>query len=140
MATIKVHIVSAEAEMFSGDVELLVASGEMGELGIAPNHAPLITRLKPGEVRAILPGGQEQSFYISGGILEVQPKMITVLSDTAVRAKDIDEAKVRKAQDEAKRVLEGRGTEMSLAEAQMQMVQTMAQLQALERLRKNLKH
>jgi F-type H+-transporting ATPase subunit epsilon len=140
MATIHVHIVSAEAEMFSGDVELLVASGEMGELGIAPNHAPLITRLKPGEVRAILPGGQEQSFYISGGILEVQPKMITVLSDTAIRAKDLDEAKVRQVQEEAKRALEGRGTEMSLAEAQAVMAQTMAQLQALERLRKNLKH
>jgi len=140
MATIHVHIVSAESEMFTGEVELLVASGEMGELGIAPNHAPLITRLKPGEVRAILPGGQEQSFYISGGILEVQPKMITVLSDTAIRAKDIDEAKVRKAQEEAQRAIEGRGTEMSLAEAQMVMAQTMAQLQALERLRKNLKH
>lgn len=140
MATIHVHIVSAESEMFTGEVELLVASGEMGELGIAPNHAPLITRLKPGEVRAILPGGQEQSFYISGGILEVQPKMITVLSDTAIRAKDIDEAKVRKAQEEAQRAIEGRGAEMSLAEAQMVMAQTMAQLQALERLRKNLKH
>jgi len=140
MATIHVHIVSAESEMFTGEVELLVASGEIGELGIAPNHAPLITRLKPGEVRAILPGGQEQSFYISGGILEVQPKMITVLSDTAIRAKDIDEAKVRKAQEEAQRAIEGRGTEMSLAEAQMVMAQTMAQLQALERLRKNLKH
>lgn len=140
MATIHVHIVSAEAEMFSGDVELLVASGEMGELGIAPNHAPLITRLKAGEVRAILPGGQEQSFYISGGILEVQPKAITVLSDTAIRAKDLDEAKVRQVQEEAKRALEGRGTEMSIAEAQVAMAQTMAQLQALERLRKNLKH
>jgi F-type H+-transporting ATPase subunit epsilon len=139
MATIHVNIVSAEAELFSGDVALLVASGEMGELGIAPNHAPLITRLKPGEVRAVLPDGSEQQFYVSGGILEVQPKMITVLSDTALRAKDIDEAKVRKAQDEAKKALEGRGAEMSVAEAQAVMAQTMAQLQALERLRKNLK-
>ena len=92
MTTIKVDIVSAEAEIFHGEATLVVASGEMGELGIAPRHAPLITRLKPGQVRVIQANGEEQFFYISGGILEVQPQVVTVLADSAIRAKDLDEA------------------------------------------------
>ncbi len=139
-STIRCDIVSAEQEIFHGVVEMVVASGEMGELGIAPRHAPLITRLKPGQVRVILPGGEEQSFYVSGGIIEVQPQVVTILTDTALRADDIDEAAVRKAKEEAERAIAGRGEAMELAEAQQKLAESLAQLQALERLRKNLKH
>ena len=92
MSTIRCDIVSAEAEIFHGEATLVVASGAMGELGIAPRHAPLITRLKPGQVEVVQPDGQRLSFYVSGGILEVQPQVVTVLADTALRAADIDEA------------------------------------------------
>ncbi|MGD9584480.1 MAG: F0F1 ATP synthase subunit epsilon [Lysobacterales bacterium] len=140
MTTIRCDIVSAEAEIFQGAVKLVVASGEMGELGITPRHAPLITRLKPGQVRVVMDNGEEQSFYVSGGILEVQPQVVTVLADTAVRARDIDEASARKAKEEAERLLANRSDAIEVAEAQAQLAQAMAQLQALERLRKNLKH
>ncbi len=140
MSTIRCDIVSAEEEIFSGDVSLVVATGEMGELGIAPRHAPLITRLRPGQVRVVLDGGEEQFFYVSGGILEVQPQVVTVLTDTAIRAKDLDEAAVKKAKEEAERAIANRSDAMEIAEAQAQLAQAMAQLQALERLRKNLKH
>jgi F-type H+-transporting ATPase subunit epsilon len=140
MTTIRVDIVSAESEIFRGEAQLVVASGEMGELGIAPRHAPLITRLKPGQVRVLLPSGEEQFFYISGGILEVQPQVVTVLADTAIRAKDLDEASAQKAKVEAERVLANRTDSIEVAEAQAQLAQAVAQLQALERLRKNLKH
>src|SRR6188508_3861584 len=103
--TIRCDIVSAEEEIFHGVVSMVVATGEMGELGIAPRHAPLITRLKPGQVRVILESGEEQFFYISGGILEVQPQVVTVLADTALRAKDIDEAAALKAKDDAERAI-----------------------------------
>jgi F-type H+-transporting ATPase subunit epsilon len=140
MPTIRCDIVSAEAEIFHGTVEMVVATGEMGELGIAPRHAPLITRLKPGQVRVILPGGEEQFFYVSGGILEVQPQVVTILTDTAIRAADLDEAQAKKAKDEAERALANRSEAMDLVQAQQQLAEAMAQLQALERLRKNLKH
>jgi F-type H+-transporting ATPase subunit epsilon len=117
-----------------------VATGEMGELGIAPRHAPLITRLKPGQVRLTLANGEEQLFYVSGGILEVQPQVVTVLTDTAIRGGDLDEAQAQKAKEEAERVLANRGEAMEIAEAQARLAEAMAQLQALERLRKNLKH
>ena len=91
-ATIRLDIVSAERELFSGECEMVVAPGAMGELGILPRHTPLITRLKPGEVRATMAGGEEQSFYVSGGMLEIQPHVVTVLSDTGQRAEDLDEA------------------------------------------------
>ena len=139
-STIRCDIVSAEEEIFNGVVEMVIATGEMGELGIAPRHAPLITRLKPGHVRVILPGGEEQAFYVSGGILEVQPQVVTILTDTALRADDIDEAAAKKAKEEAERALANRSDAIDVAEAQTQLVQAMAQLQALERLRKNLKH
>jgi F-type H+-transporting ATPase subunit epsilon len=140
MSTIRVDIVSAEAEIFRGEAQLVVANGEMGELGIAPRHAPLITRLKPGQLRVLLPSGEEQFFFISGGILEVQPQVVTVLADTAMRAKDIDEAAALKAKNDAERALADRTDSMEVAEAQAQLAQAAAQLQALERLRKNLKH
>jgi F-type H+-transporting ATPase subunit epsilon len=139
-STIRCDIVSAEQEIFHGEVQMVVATGEMGELGIAPRHAPLITRLKPGQVRVILATGEEQLFYVSGGILEVQPQVVTILADTAIRGGDLDEAKAQAAKAEAERILAGRGEAMDLAEAQMKLVEAMAQLQALERLRKNLKH
>ena len=138
--TIRCDIVSAEEEIFHGDVQMVVATGEMGELGIAPRHAPLITRLKPGQVRVMVPGGEEQFFYVSGGILEVQPQVVTVLADTAIRAQDIDEAAVLAAKAEAERILAHRGEAMEVAEAQRRLAEVTAQLQALERLRKNLKH
>ncbi len=105
MTTIRCDIVSAEAEIFHGNAQMVIATGEMGELGIAPRHAPLITRLKPGQVRVQLEGGEEQFFYVSGGILEVQPSVVTVLADTAIRAKDLDEAAARGAKEEAERAL-----------------------------------
>jgi len=138
--TIRCDIVSAEAEIFHGDVQMVVATGEMGELGIAPRHAPLITKLKPGYVRVTLVGGEQQEFYVSGGILEVQPQVVSVLADTAARTSDLDEAKAKAAKDDAERILAGRGEKMELAEAQAKLTEALAQLQALERLRKNMKH
>ena len=140
MTTIRCDIVSAEAEIFHGEATLVVATGEMGELGIAPRHAPLITRLKPGQVRVHAADGSEQFFYVSGGILEVQPQVVTVLADTAMRAADLDEASALKAKQDAEQALANRGDAMELAEAQAQLAQAVAQLQALERLRKQLKH
>ena len=139
-STIRCDIVSAEQEIFHGVAEMIIATGEMGELGIAPRHAPLITRLKPGQVRVIQPGGDEQFFYVSVGILEVQPQVVTILTDTAVRADDLDEAAAKKAKEEAERVLANRSEAHDLEEAQQQLMQATAQLQALERLRKAMKH
>ena len=139
-STIRCDIVSAEQEIFHGEATLVVATGELGELGIAPKHAPLITRLKPGKVVVTLASGEQLDFAISGGILEVQPQVVTVLADTAVRASDIDEAQVRKAKEEAERVRAHKDPKMSVEEAQAQLAMSIAQLSALERLRKNLKH
>ena len=140
MTTIRCDIVSAEEEIFHGTVEMVIATGEMGELGIAPRHAPLITRLKPGQVRVLLPGGEEQFYYVSGGILEVQPQVVTILADTAIRAKDLDEKAALDAKAEAERLLANRSDAMEVAEAQARLAEAVAQLQALERLRKNHKH
>ena len=140
MSTIRCDIVSAEKEIFHGNVSMVIATGEMGELGIAPRHAPLITRLKPGQVRLKLENGEEQFFYVSGGILEVQPQVVTVLADTAERAADLDEAAARKAKDEAERAIANRVDAMEIAEAHAQLAQALAQLQALEQLRRSLKH
>jgi len=140
MSTIRCDIVSAEAEIFHGEAKMVIATGEAGELGIAPRHAPLITRLKPGQVRVIMENGEEQFFYVSGGILEVQPNVVTVLADTALRANDLDEAAARRAKEEAERMLANRTDALEIAQAQVQLSQAVAQLQALERLRRNLKH
>ena len=139
-STIRCDIVSAEEEIFHGEAQLVVATGEEGELGIAPRHAALITRLKPGQVRVHMPDGEEQFFYVSGDILEVQPNVVTVLADTALRAKDLDEAAARKAKEEAERMLANRTDALEIAQAQVQLAQAVAQLQALERLRRNVKH
>ena len=138
--TIRCDIVSAEAEIFTGEATMIVATGEMGELGIAPRHAPLITRLKPGKLVLTLADGERLDIVVSGGILEVQPQVVTILADTAIRAENIDELAVQKAKEEAERVLANRGEAMEIAEAQAKLAEAMAQLQALERLRKNLKH
>ena len=140
MSTIRCDIVSAEEEIFHGEATLVVATGVLGELGIAPKHAPLITKLKPGKVVVTLPSGEQLDFAISGGILEVQPEVVTVLADTAIRATDIDEASVRAAKEEAERILASKDPKMSLEEAQTQLAMSLAQLSALERLRKTMKH
>lgn len=139
-STIRCDIVSAEQEIFHGDVQMVVATGELGELGIAPRHAPLITRLKPGKVVLTLANGDKLDIVVSGGILEVQPQVVTVLADTAIRAQDIDEAKAKAAKEEAERILAQKDPQMDLEHAQAQLAMSLAQLQALERLRKNLKH
>lgn len=140
MTTIRCDIVSAEAEIFHGQAKMVIATGEAGELGIAPRHAPLITRLKPGQVRVIAENGEEQFFYVSGGILEVQPQVVTVLADTAIRARDLDEAAARKAKENAERLLANRADAVEIAQAQAELMQAIAQLRAIEQLRKQLKH
>jgi F-type H+-transporting ATPase subunit epsilon len=140
MTTIHCDIVSAEAEIFHGEANLIIATGAAGELGIAPRHAPLLTRVKPGQVEVIAEDGTRHSFYVSGGILEVQPGTVTVLADTALRAKDIDEAAANRAKEQAERVLADRSDAKSVAEAHEQLTQAVAQLQALGRLRRNLQH
>ena len=138
--TIRCDIVSAEEEIFHGEVVMVVATGEMGELGIAPRHAPLITRLKPGKLVLTLVDGEKIDIVVSGGILEVQPQVITILADTAIRAENIDEAAVLAAKAEAERVLANKDPKMSMEEAERHLAMSLVQLQALERLRKNLQH
>jgi F-type H+-transporting ATPase subunit epsilon len=134
--TLHVDIVSAEGEIFSGSAEMVFAPAIMGELGIAPRHAPLLTLLKAGEVRVKLPGGEEQSFFVGGGALEVQPKQVTVLADTALRAKDIDEAAALAAKQKAEETLKNREGDISQAEALAELARAAAQLKMIEKLRK----
>ena len=133
--TFHVDIVSAEREIFSGDAELVFAPAEMGELGITPRHAPLLTRLKPGTVR-VQAGGEESVFYVSGGILEIQPHMVTVLSDTAQRAKDLDEAAAQEAKRRAEEALASQTTDLDVARAQAELLEAVARLKAIEQIRK----
>ena len=133
--TMHVDIVSAEEEIFSGPAEMLFASGVMGELGILPRHAPLLTQLKPGEIRIRVPDGEEQFYYISGGMLEIQPHVVTVLADTAIRAKDLDEAAAIEARDRAEQALKGKTSEFEYARAQSELAEAIAQLQAIKKLR-----
>lgn len=136
MATIHVDIVSAEGQIFSGEAAMVFAPAAMGELGIAPRHAPLLTTLKPGEVRVQLPGGEEQLFFVGGGAIEIQPHLVTVLADTALRAKDIDEAAALQAKQRAEEALKDRGSQIELAEAQAELARAVAQIKAIEKLRK----
>ena len=138
-STIHCDIVSAEAEIFSGNAAMVIVPAEEGDIGIAPRHAPLLSRLRPGQVRVILPEGGEEFYFISGGLLEIQPHVVTVLSDTAQRAGDLDEAAALKAKEEAERAIADRSAGMEVAQAQAQLAQAMAQLAALERFRKQLK-
>jgi len=139
MSTIKCDIVSAEKSIFSGEAVRVYATGQMGELGIAPRHAPLLTRLAPGQVRVQMDDGEEQHYYISGGLLEVQPHLVTVLADTAERAEDLDEAAALRAKEDAERKLADKAGERDLAEVQIELAMAQAQLQALARLKKKIK-
>jgi len=134
--TIHVDIVSAEGAIHSGLATMLYAPGEVGELGIAPRHAPLITRLKPGDVRVEQEGGEMDHFYVSGGMLEVQPDVVTVLADTALRARDLDEAAALEAKRRAEDALAGQKAEFEYANAQAELAEAIAQLRAIEKLRK----
>jgi len=133
--TIKVDIVSAEEEVWSGEGTMVFAPAEMGEMGIAPNHSPLLTRLKPGEIRVQQESGEEQFFFISGGILEVQGHVVTVLSDTALRAADLDESAALEAQKRAEQAMSDRNTDMDFAKAKAELIQAAAQLRAIQKLR-----
>ena len=135
--TLQVTIVSAEHAIFSGEAEMVVAPGETGELGILPQHAPLLTRIKPGTVKVKLVGQvEEEVIYVSGGILEVQPKAVTILADTSIRAHDLDEAKVIAAKQAAEEALANRATGQDRALVVAELAQLAAQLQSLQKLRK----
>jgi len=133
--TLHVDIVSAEAEIFSGTATMVFAPAEMGEVGIAPRHAPLLSRLKPGEVRVQTQEGEELSFFVSGGMLEIQPHVVTILSDTAIRADDLDEAQALEAKERAEKLLADRSADIDYARAQSELAQSMAQLAAIKKLR-----
>ncbi|WP_428311370.1 F0F1 ATP synthase subunit epsilon [Hydrocarboniphaga sp.] len=135
MAQIHVDIVSAEGQIHKGEASMVFAPAEMGEVGIAPRHSPLLTRLKPGAVRVRTPSGEELQFFVSGGILEVQPHLVTVLADTALRAKDADEASALKAKQNAEAALAGATSEMDLAKAQQEMVEASARLEFVRKLK-----
>ena len=135
---ISVHcdIVSAEESIFSGLVELVVATGSLGDLGIAPGHAPLMTSLNPGPVRVVKQGGEEEVFYVSGGYMEVQPNIVTILSDTAQRADDVDEAAAAEAKKEAERLLANQSGDFDYSKAASQLAEASARLRAVQQLRK----
>jgi F-type H+-transporting ATPase subunit epsilon len=137
--TFQCDIVSAQEEIFSGEATMLFATGKLGELGISPRHAPLITLLKPGPVRVQKPDGQEAFFFVGGGILEVMPHVVTVLADTAVRAEDLDSVAAQRAKEEAERTLADRTGGVEVADAQARLAEAAAQLRALEQLRKQVK-
>ncbi len=134
--SLHVDIVSAEQQIYSGEAQRVIAPGEAGELGILPEHMPLLTRIKPGTVR-ILPvdGGEEEILYVSGGMMEVQPDRVTVLADTSVRAHDLDEAKAMEAERLAKEALVNKSSAMEVAKAQAELAEAVAQLAAIRKLR-----
>ena len=134
--TLHVDIVSAEQEIFSGLAEMVIAPGEAGELGILPEHTPLLTRIKPGTVRIRQAGGEEEVIYVSGGMMEVQPDRVTVLADTSVRAHDLDEARAMEAERLAKEALTNRTGAMEIAKALAELAEAAAQLAAIRKLRK----
>ena len=136
--TMHCDIASAERQIFSGSVETLVAAGSLGDLGIHPGHAPLLTALIPGPVRIVMEGGEEEIYYVSGGFLEVQPGTVHILADTAVRAHDVDEANVTQVMKEAEDAIQNQSAEMEYAEAASQLAQAAAQIRTLQQLRKKL--
>ena len=135
MPTIHVDIVSAEGEIYSGDANMVFAPARMGEIGVAPRHAPLLTALKPGEVRVEATDGEEHFFYITGGMIEVQPHLVTVLADTALRGEQLDEAAALQAQQEAEKALEGVSGETDLARAQQELAEARARYRAAQKLK-----
>jgi len=137
--TMHVDVVSAEEEIFSGPATMLFAPGVMGDLGILPRHAPLMTRIKPGEVRVQTPDSEEELvFFVSGGMLEIQPKAVTILADTAIRAHDIDEAAALEAKERAEKLLADMKDDVDYASASAELAEAMAQLQAISRLKKKV--
>ncbi|HXF77241.1 MAG TPA: F0F1 ATP synthase subunit epsilon [Usitatibacter sp.] len=133
--TLQVDIVSAEQQIFSGPADMVIAPGEGGELGILPEHMPLLTRVKPGTVRIRKEGAEEEVIYVSGGMMEVQPDRVTILADTSVRAHDLDEAKAMEAMRQAKEALENKSGAVDFAKAQAELAQSIAQLAAIRKLR-----
>lgn len=138
--TFTVNVVSAEEEIYSGTAEMLFAPAEMGEVGIMARHTPLLTSLKAGELRIKLPGGEEHFVFVSGGILEIQPHVVTVLSDTAIRAKDLDEAAALQAKERAEKMLADRQSDMDYAAAEAELAEAIAQLQMINRIKKHGRH
>lgn len=137
--TIHVDIVSAEASIYSGLAEFVVVPAEMGEVGIYPRHAPMISRIKAGSIRIKSPDREDEDLiYVSGGILEVQPGIITILSDTAIRGADLDEARILEAKRQAEEAMKDRSSAMDYAKAQSELAEAIAQLSALQRLRKKI--
>ena len=136
MATIKVDVVSAEGEIFSGQARFVALPGEAGELGILPGHTPLITRIRPGAVRIQPESGEEEFVFVAGGILDVQPTGVTVLADTAIRGKDLDEAKAEEARRHAEEMLSNNTSELEYAAAQAELAAAVAQLTAIQQLRR----
>ena len=135
--TIHVDVVSAEESIYSGEAEFVVLPGVMGELGVYPKHTPLITQIKPGEVRIKVPGqAEEQIVFVQGGYLEVQPDVVTVLSDTAIRAKDLDEAKALQAKQAAEEAMQNKASKEDIARAEAELAGALAQLAAIRRLRR----
>lgn len=135
MSTIHVDIVSAEQSIFSGTAKMVYAPAEMGEVGIAPRHSPMLTRLKAGEVRVQDADGKELEFFVSGGMLEVQPHLVTVLADTAMRAKDVDEAAALKAKQEAEEALQDKAGEIDMARAQAELAEAAARLKFVQKIK-----
>ena len=135
--TMHLDIVSAEKELFSGRAEIVVAPAIMGEVGIHARHTPMLTPLKPGEVKITKQGGEEEFIYVSGGMMEVQPSTVTILSDTAVRAHDLDEAAAMEAKQAAEEAISNREGDMDIAEAQSKLLEAVAQLRMIENFRKN---
>jgi len=139
MRIVHLDIVSAEQAIFSGLAEMVVVTGSQGEIGIAPGHAPLLTTLKPGQVKVIKQGGEEELYYISGGILEIQPDCVTVLADTALRADTMDEAAALAAKQQAIDAMQNRDAAFDYAKASAELARAIAQLQTIHKLRKKLK-
>ncbi|MDX2347131.1 MAG: F0F1 ATP synthase subunit epsilon [Legionella sp.] len=138
-STTHLDIVSAEREIFSGPVEMVVATGELGELGLVPGHAPLLTVLKPGEIRVTLMGGKQDIYYVSGGILEVQPNCVSILADAAERADSLDEAMAIAAKEHAEEAMANRDAEIDYSVASVELARAIAQIRAIQKVRKQLK-
>lgn len=137
--TTHLDIVSAEHEIFSGLVEMVVATGELGEIGITAGHAPLLTVLKPGEVRLTLPGGKQEIYYVQGGMLEIQPNFVTILADAAERADHLDEAAALAAKAHAEAAMTGKGADMDYSVAAAELARAVAQIRAIQKVRKIVK-
>ena len=136
MSTMKCNVVSAEESLYEGTIQMVIASGELGDLGITPGHAPLITALKPGPVRLIIEDGEETLFFVTGGFLEVIPSLVTILADTAERAESIDEAAVMHAKEEARRLLTEQQTDFYYSRASVELAEAVARLRVIEQLRR----